>query len=290
MVVDTQSGGVAAQHRVRGFEAGWRTDTAWLLAPWLLVTEANTLEPGAEPLRIYRYDLRTGDSVTVTRLTEFPEASLVWDAADGLAVFDTMHLDRLTSCYWTLDVAALAWRRVWCGPRTWIVDWLRLGPGPTVTLRLQEDPHDGLEPCVRLFRHPLTTDEEPTEVPLQTPCQAFSGAGGSDWTAWSEVGLHSEDIGESAGFAQLPDGRVVSLGYVATGSLSACGGWVYWQARMTRPERPTLVRWRPGEDAQLVFEGRSGTLLGRQECNGGWMTIMVAVPGETETVLSAQAD
>ena len=284
VVIDTANQEVAVKHVVRDYGDGWRTDRAWLVAPWLIVAELNAFDPDAAGSRLYRYDLRSGAGEEVTIKAGFPAPWIVWDIQSSTAVFDTRDAATQTSCIWTFDIDALTWEQQWCEPQGWIVGWLRLGPGLAVTFRSQEGPHDGLEPCVRLYRTSLENDDEPTEIDLQHACQAFSGAGGADWTAWSEVGLHAEDIEYSPGFAVSSASGIRSLGAVETGSLTACGEWVYWQGRAVGPQHETLVRWRPGEHAQVVFEARPGDLMGMQQCDGGWLTITTVVPGQTETI------
>jgi hypothetical protein len=154
---------------------------------------------------------------------------------------------------------------------------------------MQEDPRDGQEPCVRLFTLDLAGNKDPTEVSLQTTCLAFNGAGGPDWTAWSEVGLHSEDLGESRGFAQSPDATLVDLGWVETGTMTTCGDWVYWQGREGTQQPQPLLRWQPGSSAEIVFEAGVHTLMGGQECAQGWLTVVVAEPGGSRTIYAAEA-
>jgi len=285
-VVDTADGSVVVRHRVADVEAGWIPHQAFLSDPWLIVTEANTIDRGGS-LRAYRYDLRSGEHERLDTLEGFPEPGLSWSVANGLAVFDTKHLDRLVDCLVTADIETLEWRERWCGPTLKLVDWPRPGPDGTVTFRLQDEPVPEAEPCVRLFRLSLADDEEPVELPLQELCKAFSGAGGPDWTAWSEVGLRAEFIGRSKGFAQLPDGTILSLGRVQTGTITACGDWVYWQDDVAARSSERLYRWRPGREAEIVFETPVNSLLGTQQCANGWLTVVVADEGATETTYAA---
>lgn len=287
VLFDTERGVDVVRHQVRDADAGWVAHDAFLSGRWFLVTESNATAPFETGLRIHRYDLESGERDRVDGTDDLPEADLEWSVADGLAVFDTKHRDRLVGCVVTLDIDTLDWRERWCGPTGKLVDWARLGPGGTVTFRLQDEPVPEAEPCVRLFRLNAAGDEEPVELPMQEACKAFSGAGGTDWTAWSEVGLRAEFIGRSRGFAKLSDGTILSLGRVQTGTITACGDWVYWQDEVPTRSAERLLRWRPGRQAEIVFETSVNSLLGTQQCAGGWLTVVVADEGATETTYAA---
>jgi hypothetical protein len=286
VVVDTRGGSVVINHEVPDFNAGWATDRAWLMDPWLLLTETNHLRPA--PTRVYRYDLRTAQRVELSAIAGFPSAYLVWSAADGLAVFNSDHPRRLLSCLVVMDVSALTWEQRWCGPEGWLVGWAQIGADGTVTFRLQEDPRPDTEPCVRLLRMALDGVGQPDEIMLNEECHAFSGAGGFNWTAWSEVGLRDEDIEDSHGYAELEDGTLVDLGYVETGTISACGEWVYWNDYVAWASAERLIRWRPGEPKEVVFTTPRDSLLSGGVCSGSWFTIMVSEQGATEHVYTVK--
>jgi hypothetical protein len=287
VVVDTKDGHVVIDHMVPDFADGWATHGAFITGPWLIVTEANTLH--SSDVRAYRYDLRSGTQIDLNGKGSLPAPGDIWSVSDGLATFATNDVDRLVSCLIVFDVASLEWRERWCDPQEQFVDWVRLGPGGTITFRLQESSVPEREPCARLFQLQEAGSDTPTELPLQETCKGFSGAGGPDWAGWSEVGLRSPSIARSHGYAQRPDKRIVGLGDLQTGSLSACGDWLYWQVEVPASSSVQLRRWHPGSDGEIVFETPPDSLLGRQECSGRWLTVVVAEQGATETTYSALA-
>lgn len=286
VVVDTTNDRIVIDHGVPDFDAGWAAHTAFLMDPWFIITEANSVGAGA--IRAYRYDLRSGDRTSLTATEGFPPPGPVWSAANGLAVFVSNDEDRRVSCLIVLEVASLQWSERWCDPGEQFVDWVRLGPEGAVTFRTQEGSVPEREPCTRLFRLAAVGDTNPTEVPLVEACKGFSGAGGVDWTVWSEVGLRSPSITRSHAYGQLPNGDGVELGDIQTGTVTACAGWIYWQVEVPASSSEELRRWRPGSSGEIVFETPPDSLLGTQECAGDWLTVVVAESGVTETTFAAR--
>ncbi len=286
VVVDTTTGAVVLQHSVPDFDDGWATADAWLAAPWIVITETNNLDPFTLGIRAYRYDLRNGERLSITDIDGMPDPGFVWSVAYGHAVFDTAYPALLTSCLVDLELGTLTWSERWCGPKGWLVDWARMGPNDTVTFRLQEDPVPEREPCVRLLRISRAGTESAADLPLRMECKGFSGAGGSNWTLWSEVGLREPGIADSEAYVQLPDGQVASLGAIVTGSVTACGNWVLWLRNNPPDSSQSLLRWRPGEDVQMILGSPPHSLIGAPQCSDDWVTVMVAEQATTESVYS----
>lgn len=284
MVRDGPSGEVILRHDVGGYAQGWHADRAFLAGTSLVITEVDADDPFGQRTRVFRYELTTGERVQIVPSRLRPAATLEWAVAGGTAAYATKDPETRTSCLVVISLETLEWDERWCASEGWIVDWLRSGPGDTVTFRLQEDGGGAEEPCVRLYRLGLHTTEGPYELPVQDECAAFSGAGGPDWTMWSEVGLRAEYIEDSDGYAQVPDGLVIPMGMVLTGSISACGEWAYWQQYVAESQTTRLVRWRPASGVEILLEAPPDSLMGRLYCSDSWLTISIRDAAREDTV------
>jgi len=204
-----------------------------------------------------RVDLKTGQTIPLAGTSIAPPvADFAYQSAiSGRTLYYSSLRDgKQHTCVAAVDVITGQGRLVYCAPPGWIVEFIRPGQDGATWLEVQGEAFDN---C-RVGR-PVDASGTIAYVGPSAACTTFDTASLSDWQVWSAFPMKSEDFIESNLYAQN-NGQIQPLGYVKTGSVRQCGGWVYWITNYPTGKPEQLRRWQPGSAVQMLLQNDADTV------------------------------
>jgi len=213
----------------------------------------------------YRIDLSTGQQTEI--VTPEPANGGDWALIDDSLYYPALD-ENEKACLATLAVTDGNGEEGWCPPRRVGIAELEASDHGVAAMLFD---YDSDISCRTLTLLDQTGVPQPVEGPAE--CTGWDIAATSTGIIWSEVPRAKRQ--EVAVFHALADGAPQKLATGTTGSLTSCGGSIFFVSdpvKMTDPAR--LMRW-DGTTLSVAYESASkgNAFLGKPECADGILTI-----------------
>lgn len=211
-------------------------------------------EPAADdgrPQRPMLVDTRTGRTRGFTGPAVIkPAPQGTWAMAEGMVAYTTQRPGQVY-CMVSAPVVSLRGRVLRCGKSREGLTQLRINGG---TIGAATFVNATPMSCLSLW---TSRAGRVTPVTEAKKCRGWEAVPVGGVVAWTEIVRPNEvEVGRvRAGSG----GKVVELGQGSTGTLTGCGGWVWWSQPPAAGHGDRLMRWRPGGSAEVAFDPKSST-------------------------------
>lgn len=277
-ITDTTTSKVVVRHTSANASSGWQVEDVFLVGAYAVVVDADP-EPPYQPRPWFaatRYRLSDGSATKLAGRPALSGTAPEVYAADGDFAYTTDSGGRV--CVATGTVASGTAATKYCSPPGWIPGYLRLDGS---TLTFAETSQDSArtraaDGCRRLVRVPIggSGPSGGQPVPTDQPCLQYAGAGGANWSVWTQASPSDTDP-EQAPVVANTGGSARRMDTGTTGSLRSCGPWAYYLHRVD-PNTVEIRRWKPGAAIESVYRSPNPTLSTTSpvSCANGWLSVM----------------